>query len=797
MVGLSKENGGDGFGWIEVEVAMRRGKGWQAGWRGWGIAAAVVWLCAGAGWAQRVDPYFRGVRSDANVYVAPIGSSIQKVAVLPFKAPTELIGQSVSDMLVTELLRARRYALVERGQMDQVLGEAELALAGLSDSAALEVGRMLGADGVIIGTVDEYATVAHRGRSYPVVGASLRLIDCDSGRVMWSVGHARRSASPLDTLSGHGRVVMHEMVGALVQNWHVQRQVEARFDNARDNRDKPGDLVGMHGDPVMPAAFVAEPPEPPADFQVSDFGLREARVSWRAPPDRSLQYRVERADSPSGPFELVAAVAASRGGFVDRGTANAPLLDATTYYYRLVAVGRDGLESEPSDTRESMMAPPPEPPAQVEGRASAARAVTLEWGASASDGVVSYRVERRGAGEAEFQVVGEVRGTRFGEGGTPASPLKDSTAYLYRVRAINRVGAADEEWTALSSLRGRDRTALLDGGREPGFLPDATAYEYAVRAVNAVGAESAASAVARAVTRDVPPPVAGLSAMTGLPRRVELSWEASADDPVVAYEIERAAGDGEFEHLARVTGRDQTAYADYGGRVPRGLRGASRAGLDDAATYRYRLRAVNTAGAVSEWSEAVASTTKPVPRAPGRLRASQRRARVIGLVWGANPERDIERYMVECSGLPDRGFAAAGAVAAGEPRGLKQEGLPPDLTRYYRVKAVDADGLESEWSEVAEGTTKPLPGAPVDLSAEWVEDGTRLTWSAPPESDVVEYRVWGKKLFGQDEWARCAERECWIERARIGSRGVVAVSAVDADGLESVFSAWLEIRPPR
>ena len=137
--------------------------------------------------------HFARTKTDANVYVAPIASSISKVAVMPFKAPTELIGSSVSDIFVTEMLRARRYTLVERGQIDRVLGETELALAGLSDSAAIEAGRMLGADGVILGTVDEYGTVAHRGRTYPVVGASIRLIDCDTGRVMWSVGHARRS----------------------------------------------------------------------------------------------------------------------------------------------------------------------------------------------------------------------------------------------------------------------------------------------------------------------------------------------------------------------------------------------------------------------------------------------------------------------------------------------------------------------------------------------------------------------------------------------------------------------------
>ena len=105
-----------------------------------GIAGALFGLLL-AEPAAAQEAYFRNTRTDANVYVAPVASSIEKVAILPFKAPTELIGSSVSDIIVTEMLRAKRYTLVERGQIDRVLGETEFALSGLSESAAIEVGR--------------------------------------------------------------------------------------------------------------------------------------------------------------------------------------------------------------------------------------------------------------------------------------------------------------------------------------------------------------------------------------------------------------------------------------------------------------------------------------------------------------------------------------------------------------------------------------------------------------------------------------------------------------------------------
>lgn len=176
------------------------------------VVLATVFL---GGCASPSGKYFKDVSSPGNVYVLTGHGKIRKIAVMPFRAQTELIGSSVSDMMVTELLRCERYALVERGQMAQVLNESELALAGLSTTKAVEIGNMLGADGVVLGTVDEYGTVAQRGRSYPVVGVSVRLIDCTNGRIVWSVDMAQRAPRHDVTLAQHARKVIHNMAGTL------------------------------------------------------------------------------------------------------------------------------------------------------------------------------------------------------------------------------------------------------------------------------------------------------------------------------------------------------------------------------------------------------------------------------------------------------------------------------------------------------------------------------------------------------------------------------------------------------
>ena len=168
------------------------------------------------------DPYFM-IDTTASVYVSPQTDKITKIAILPFKGPTELIGSSVSDMFVTEMLKAGRYELVERSQMSKVLGETELSLAGLSSSKAVEAATMLGADGVIIGTVDEYEMKAYKGKTFPTCGMSVRMIDCQSGKIVWSVDYSERSDDASDTLSQHGRKSVHQITAGLYQKWIKQK----------------------------------------------------------------------------------------------------------------------------------------------------------------------------------------------------------------------------------------------------------------------------------------------------------------------------------------------------------------------------------------------------------------------------------------------------------------------------------------------------------------------------------------------------------------------------------------------
>ena len=84
----------------------------------------------------------------------------QRVAVLPFvelnsKQPTELSNRIYEELITTKTLR-ERFILVERRRINDILREQHFPSSDLIDpSTAVEVGRLVGARAVLIGTVAE------------------------------------------------------------------------------------------------------------------------------------------------------------------------------------------------------------------------------------------------------------------------------------------------------------------------------------------------------------------------------------------------------------------------------------------------------------------------------------------------------------------------------------------------------------------------------------------------------------------------------------------------------------------
>jgi curli biogenesis system outer membrane secretion channel CsgG len=78
--------------------------------------------------------------------------------------------QGVSDLLTNKLVQSGKYTLIERSRIAEVLQEQNLAAAGRIDpSTAAQVGRLLGADAVVIGSVTRF-NLDEKGGSVSIFG---------------------------------------------------------------------------------------------------------------------------------------------------------------------------------------------------------------------------------------------------------------------------------------------------------------------------------------------------------------------------------------------------------------------------------------------------------------------------------------------------------------------------------------------------------------------------------------------------------------------------------------------------
>lgn len=153
--------------WSRFNVWMRQSAALALA--GGAIAALVVFL------ALRQERLFTANRPASSAAVAPPPSpappaSKLKVAVLEFKTPAAAkdsdMGKTASDLLGRKL-HANGYAVIDRKQVAQALKERKLENRLLDSAAAASVGRSLGADTVIIGSVQPAVPAPESSKAAP------------------------------------------------------------------------------------------------------------------------------------------------------------------------------------------------------------------------------------------------------------------------------------------------------------------------------------------------------------------------------------------------------------------------------------------------------------------------------------------------------------------------------------------------------------------------------------------------------------------------------------------------------
>ena len=138
------------------------------------------------------------------------------------------VGKGIADILVDRLVTSGAYSVIERKELDKVIGEQNFANSDRADaSSAAKIGRVLGVDAIIIGSITQFGRddkktdvagggVANRLGKYGIGGISrskasavvqitARMIDTSTAEILASVqGHGEESKGGTGILGSGG-----------------------------------------------------------------------------------------------------------------------------------------------------------------------------------------------------------------------------------------------------------------------------------------------------------------------------------------------------------------------------------------------------------------------------------------------------------------------------------------------------------------------------------------------------------------------------------------------------------------
>jgi len=483
--------------------------------------------------------------------------------------------------------------------------------------------------------------------------------------------------------------------------------------------------------------------------------IKGIQLTWSPNPAQSddplkmVGYKLDRSKVDDWPREVVVTLSGKDLGadsaseldklakvtYLDKG-----LAEGVDYYYKITAFNEANLESDHSAALKGTTL---SGVAKLNAQSNLIREVRLSWAPVDSPFIKGYNIYRGTSDKAPFTKIKRLDSFNIGPDKTiqyaDQDGLADDVQYYYQV------------------------TAFEEGGVETDSLVNASA-----------------------ITRKKPSVAQGVSASSGLVKKVELFWKPSSSDDVEGYNIYWSKGPlsgGKPNLLKRIEGRPVSNYT---------VTHHNNRDLDDNSTYFYFLTTFNKLNVESELSESVAATTKPRPVKPTGLKGVDLKVKSTVLTWQANPETDIVLFHIfRATGKESSDFSSVGKVEG------KVEFLDNDLkdgTFYqYRIQAEDKDGLLSDASDIIKVQTKPRARPPENLTGEFRQGKAELRWNPGPEADLDQYIVYEKRFLGREKVASTRETTYSDVSLSKGKSKTYIVTVVDRDGLESEASSELTV----
>ena len=438
-------------------------------------------------------------------------------------------------------------------------------------------------------------------------------------------------------------------------------------------------------------------------------GIGRVVVSWDAVEGGELQgYNVYRSDRSDGAYVLLSA---EGSGFTTGRTSyeDNAVVAGQVYFYRLEAIGANGLVSERTvfvSAEVEVDEVPPAAPLNVSAVADEAEfgRVVVTWSVPQADsdrgeltGLSGYAVFRSEETTDSFVRVGETTVAQFEDSG-----LSESTTYFYTVVAIDDAG--NESGRSLS-VRVKTRG------------PDLTAPAAPVN-VSVVADEAEFGRVV--VTWSVPQIDSDGGELTGLSGYAVFRSEETTDS------------------FARVGETTEAQFADTG--------------LSESTLYFYSVAAIDDDGNESGRSRVVSVTTRgqdlTAPATPANVSVStdETDATRVTVRWNASVRDSDGEALTGLSGYVvlrsegGGGFAAIDTVGA-DVREYEDTGLEPLTSYRYTVTAFDEAGNSSSQATSVQATTGGL-AVPGRVAAAGGIGRVVVSWDAVEGGELQGYNVY-------------------------------------------------------
>ncbi len=407
------------------------------------------------------------------------------------------------------------------------------------------------------------------------------------------------------------------------------------------------------------------------------------------------------------------------------------MMEGLTFYYRIAAFNIFGTDGMMSESVAGKTKKGVLPPENIKADVSRVHEVQLRWNISKQDpDVEKYIIYRAESEGGQFVEIAKVDGDT--DNYTDKENLKDGKSYYYKIAGKSRHGSIGEQ-----------------------------------------------SPTVTAKTKEGPPPPQKIRAISGMVRMAKVQWDRHTDADVAGYVVYR--NDKEFGTFAEIGKTEKTEFMDKD--------------LIDGRTYYYIVSSFYSAGGaevIGPLSKPVSAETKHRPKAPSDLSAESGLARKVNLRWSKNEEKDIVEYWIY-RGIEGRLDNSPSAKVKANINTFTDTDLKDNIRYSYAIKAVDADGLESDLSNAVSALTKPLPMAPAGLKGQAGQGKISLKWEPNRESDIKVYNVYKKGWLKSTLLTTSKENSCEIKLEEKTKSVKLYVTAIDKDGLESEPSEEIEI----